>query len=275
MVGGMNPRIRSYIVPILAGAALLATAAVALASRAQVNPDPVTFSGASSQVVTISNPGPGDAHWAISLTAGAPHFKLKVPSECSVVPSGQTCGVKVFYAPSGAAEDDGTLHIGDQLQRPNSRDVQLIGHPSAGGGGGGGGNGPNCILHVARNQKLVKKQGRKTVRTPYSVSLTSSEDGTVSARAGGKTKSGKSISLNSVGSPDTAGNGVVMKMKLPPSSENRVRAELAAGRKPKMTLRGQCQGQNGTTVETAVIHFKKGKRGNGFTLPLIADAKAR
>lgn len=275
----MNPRThfkKLFLVPPLI-VGLLVLAAVALAARPQVTPDPVTFAGASSKVVKITNPGPGDAHWTISVSAGGAHFKLNQSglSQCKVVPSGQSCGVKLFYAPSGAAEDDGTLRINDQLVHTNSSDVQLIGHPSGSGGGGGGGNGPNCILHVGRNQKLVKKQGGKTVRTPYNVSLTSGEDGTVSARAGGKTKSGKSISLNSVSSPDTAGNGVVMKMKLPRSSENRIRAELAAGRTPKMTLRGQCEGQNGTTVERAVIHFKKGKHGKGFKLPLIADAKAK
>jgi hypothetical protein len=271
----MNPRkhIPKFFAAAVVG--LLVIAAAAFAGRAQVSPDPVTFTGSGSKVVKISNPGPGDAHWNITLGAGAPHFKLKAPSSCRVVPAGQSCGVKVFYAPSGG-EDRGTLRILDQQVRPNSREVDLIGHPgSGGGGGGGGGNGPNCTLHVARHQKLVKHAGGKTVRTPYAVSLTSSEDGTVSARAIGKTKAGKSISLDTVSSPDTAGNGVVMKMKLPRSSENRLRSELAAGRSPKMTLHGQCIGQNGTTTETAVIHFSDAKSGRGFKLPLEADANVK
>lgn len=271
----MNPRkhIRKSLFVAVAG--LLVIAAAAFASRAQVNPDPVTFSGGGSKVVKISNPGPGDAHWNIAITAGAAHFRLKAPSSCRVVPAGQGCAVKVLYGPSGAAEDDGTLRITDQLVRSNSRDVQLIGHPGSGGGGGGGGNGPNCTLHVARHQKLVKRSGGKTVRTPYAVSLTSSEDGTVSARASGKTKAGKSISLDTVSSPDTAGNGVVMKMKLGRSSESRIRAELAAGRKPKMKLAGTCSDSNGATVENAVIHFSDAKSGKGFKLPLEADATTR
>jgi hypothetical protein len=272
----MNPRTRRYILPFLALAALLVAAAVALAARPQVSPDPVTFSGHSFQNITISNPGPGDAHWRISLSAGAPHFKLDPSglSQCRVVPSGQSCKVRVSYGPSGAAEDDGTLRIDDQQVRPNSRDVQLIGHPGSGGPPAGGGNGPDCTLHVGRHQKLVKRSSRKTVRSPFQVALLSSEDGTVSARASGKTAAGQSISLHSVSSPDSAGNGVVMKMKLGRSTESHFRADLAKGRKPKMTLTGTCSDSNGASAQHAVIHFSDA-RGKGFKLPLEADARAR
>jgi hypothetical protein len=58
-------------------------------------------------------------------------------------------------------------------------------------------------------------------------------------------------------------------------SGERIRAELAAGRKPKIKLRGTCTAQNGSTVENAVIHFGDAKRGRGFKLPLEADATTR
>jgi hypothetical protein len=275
----MNPRthirkfIFSAVAVAVAGAAL---AAIALASgRPEVSPNPVTFSKAGFLTVSIKNTGSADSRWQVSITAGAPQFKLKDLGKCRLVHAAQRCAVKVGYSPSGNAEDRGTLQIRDQQSPQGNATVALIGHPGSGGGGGGGGNGPNCTLHVGRHQKLVKRAGGKTVRTPYQVSLTQSEDGTVSAHASGKTKAGKSISLNSVSSLATAGNGVVMKMKLPRSSESRIRAELAAGRKPKMALAGTCTGANGSTVEHAVIHFSDGKSGRGFKLPLEADATAK
>jgi hypothetical protein len=265
----MNPRTHIKLL-VVAAAALLVGAAVALAD---ISPNPVKFGGASVKKVIVTNTGSREALYRVSVVpAGAP-FTVPNARDCSHVQPGGRCILKVSYSPSGAAEDRATLRVaaaGEPVQQ-----ADLIGHPGSGGGGGGGGNGPNCTLHVARHQQLVKKAGGKTVRTPYAVSLTSSEDGTVSARAIGKTKAGKSISLDTVSSPDTAGNGVVMKMKLPRSSENRLRSELAAGRSPKMTLHGQCIGQNGTTTETAVIHFSDGKSGKGFKLPLEADANVK
>jgi opacity protein-like surface antigen len=271
----MNPRKHIRKSLVLAAVGLLAIAAAAFAARAQVSPDPVTFTGGGTKIVKISNPGPGDARWNISVSAGAAHFKVKVPSQCRVVPAGKGCVVRVLYAASGG-EDRGTLSIVDQIVRPNSRTVDLIGHPgSGGGGGGGGGNGPNCTLHVARHQKLVKKAGGKTVRTPYKVSLTSSEDGTVAAQAVGKTARGKQIFLESANAQDTAGNGVVMTMKLGRKSENLIRAELAAGRSPKMTLTGGCSTPDSHSSVSAKLHFSDRKSGRGFKLPLEADATTR
>jgi hypothetical protein len=276
----MNPRthitkfVLSAVAVAVAGAAL---AAIAFASgRPQVTPNPVTFTGQSIKTVSIANTGSADSRWQVSVSAGAPRFRLiGSTTRCRLVHAAQRCAVKVGYSPSGNAEDRGTLRIRDQLSPQGNATVDLIGHPGSGGPPPGGGNGPSCTLHVGRHQKLVKRAGGKTVRTPYQVSLTQSDDGTVSARATGKTKAGKSISLDSVSSPATAGNGVVMKMKLPRSSESRIRAELAAGRNPKMTLAGTCTGANGSTVEHAVIHFSDGKGGRGFKLPLEADARAK
>src|SRR5438874_38612 len=117
----MNPRTRiaKYSAPFVAVAALLVVAAVVFANaRPQVSPDPVTFSGGGHQDVTITNPGPGDAHWDVSISAGAPHFRLDQSglSQCRVVISGGNCRVRVLYASSGAAEDDGTLLIRDRQQ---------------------------------------------------------------------------------------------------------------------------------------------------------------
>jgi hypothetical protein len=255
------------LVALAAPAAI--AAAVALANdRPQASPNPVTFSGAGFQEVTIHNPGSATAQWDISISAGASAFRLAgSTSSCVHVNAGASCMVRVQYGPSGAAEDRGTLLVRDRLVRSNSLPVDLIGHPGSGGsGGGGGGNGPNCTMHAARNQKLVNGGTKK----PYQVALLQNEDGTVSASASGKTKSGKSISLKRASSAATAGNGVVLKLKLGKSSERRIRSELALGRKPKMALRGQCKGTSGVTVETATLHFKSGK---GKTL--IADAKAR
>ena len=121
----------------------------------------------------------------------------------------------------------------------------------------------------------MKKAGGKTVRTPYKVSLTSSEDGTVAVQAVGKTASGKQIFLESASAQDTAGNGVVMKMKLGTKSENLLRAELAAGRSPKMTLTGGCSTPDSHSTVSAKLHFSDGKRGKGFKLPLEADATVK
>jgi hypothetical protein len=270
----MNTRSHTLFRKLLLAVAALAVpaavvATVALANdRPQANPDPVTFSGGGFQEVAIHNPGSATAQWDISIGSGASTFRLAgSTSSCVHVNPGATCKVRVQYGPSGAAEDRGTLLVRDKLVRSNSLSVDLIGHPgSGGGGGGGGGSGPNCTMHVARNQKLVNGSTKK----PYQVALLQNEDGTVSATASGKTKSGKSISLNRASSSATAGNGVVLKLGLGKSSEKRIRSELAAGRKPKMVLRGQCKGANGVTVETATLHLKGGK---GKTL--IADAKAK
>ena len=266
----MNSRKHIKLV-VVTGAALLAGTAIALAD---ITPNPVKFGGAGVKKVLVTNSGSREALYRVEVIPPSAPFKVPNARDCSHVQPGGRCILKVSYSPSGAAEDRATLRVAASGQPVQQ--AELIGHPgSGGGGGGGGGNGPDCTLHVARHQKLVKKAHGKTVRTAYAVSLTSSEDGTVAAHAGGRTKAGKSISLKTASGPDTAGNGVVLKMKLPRSSESRIRSELAAGRSPKMSLSGQCIGQNGTTTETAVIHFSDGKRGKGFRLPLEADATTR
>jgi hypothetical protein len=181
--------------------------------------------------------------------------------------------MRVRYTPSGQGQDRATLRA--QAAGSPPEEAQLIGRSSSGGGGGGGGNGPNCTLHVARHQKLVKKAHGKTVRSPYQVAVLQDQDGTVSVHASGRTAGHKAISLDAVSSPATAGNGVVMKMKLPRSSENRIRTELKKGHPVKMTLNGTCTGPDGSSSQSAVIHFSDAKSGRGFTLPLEADARVR
>jgi hypothetical protein len=113
------------------------------------------------------------------------------------------------------------------------------------------------------------------VRSPYAVSLTSSDDGQVTAQAVGKTSKGKQIFLENANAFDTAGNGVVLKLKLGRKSENLIRAELAAGRPVTMTLSGSCSNDNGARQVSAKLHFSDAKKGKGFKLPLEADARVR
>ena len=91
----------------------------------------------------------------------------------------------------------------------------------------------------------------------------------------GKTASGKQIFLESASAQDTAGKGVVMKMKLGRKGENLLRAELAAGRSPKMTLTGGCSTPDSHTTVSAKLHFSDAKHGKGFKLPLEADATVK
>jgi hypothetical protein len=263
----MNPRFHIKLV-VFSAAVLLVVTAVALAD---ISPNPVKFGGAGAKTVLVTNTGSREALYRVNVIPSSAPFKVPNAKDCSHVPAGGRCVLKVVYSPSGASEDRATLRVA----APGSvQQADLIGRPGSGGGGGGGGNGPQCTLHLARHQKLVKSAHGKTVRSPFQVALLSSEDGTVSARASGKTAAGKSISLQSVSSPDSAGNGVVMKMKLGRSSESRIRAELAKGHKPKMTLTGTCSDSNGASAQHAVIHFSDA-RGKGFKLPLEADARAR
>jgi hypothetical protein len=261
----MNSRPHFKLV-VCAAALLLVGAAVA---AAQIKPNPVIFGGASVKSVFIINQGSAKANYRISVDPPGSVFTVNRGS-CIVAPHAK-CEIRVRYSPSGRGTDRATLHA---VAGSDRQDAQLIGHSSGGGGGGGGGgNGPNCILHVARHQKLVKKAGGKVVRRPYKVSLTSSEDGTVTAQAVGKTASGKQIFLENDNANATAGNGVVLKLKLGHKSEKLLRSELAAGRTPKMTLAASCSTNAGATPVSAKLRFSDGKRGKGFALPIEADAK--
>jgi hypothetical protein len=263
----MNSRPHIKLLVVVAAVALVG-AAVAVA---EIRPNPVIFGGASVKSVFIINQGSAKANYRISVDPPGSVFTVS-RSSCIVAPHAK-CEIRVRYAPSGKGEDKATLNA---VAGSDRQQAQLIGRSSGGGGGGGGGgNGPNCTLHVARHQKLVKRAGGKTVRTPYKVSLTSSEDGTVTAQAVGKTASGKQIFLENDNGNATAGNGVVLKLKLGRKSENLLRSELAAGRTPKMTLTASCSTNNGATPVSAKLRFSDGKKGKGFKLPLEADATVR
>jgi hypothetical protein len=259
-----RPHIKLFVFAV---AVVLVGATVAVA---EIKPNPISFGGASVKSVLILNRGLAAANYRITVDPPGPVFTVN-RSGCNAPPHGK-CEIRVRYTPSGQAEDKATLHA---VAGSDRQDAQLIGRSGSGGGGGGGGNGPNCTLHVARHQKLVKKSGGKTVRTPYKVSLTSSEDGTVTAQAVGKTASGKQIFLENDNATATAGNGVVLKLKLGTKSESLIRAELAAGRSPKMTLTASCSTPDSATPVSAKLHFSDGKRGKGFKLPLIADATVK
>jgi hypothetical protein len=265
----MNPRTHTKLF-VVAAAAVLAGAAVALAD---ISPNPVRFGGPSVKSVFITNTGSSSAAYRITIDPpGA--FDVASIGNCRVVRPHGRCEMRIRYKPSGQGEDRATLRA--QASGSPPQEAQLIGNPGGGGGGGGGGNGPkSCTLHVARHQKLVKLAHGKTVRSPYQLSLTSSDDGTVTAQAVGKTKSGKQIFLENANAFDTAGNGVVLKLKLGRKSENLIRAELAAGRSPKMTLSASCSNDNGASPVGAKLHFSDAKGGKGFKLPLEADATVR
>jgi hypothetical protein len=251
---------------VWAAAVLLVGAAAAFA---EIQPNPIRFGSATVKSVFVFNRGSTPANYRLTVDPPGSVFTLNRPT-CNIPPHGK-CEVRVRYSPSGQANDNATLNA---VSGSDRQQAQLIGRSSSGGGGGGGGgNGPNCTLHVARHQKLVKRKGGKTVRTPYKVSLTSSEDGNVVAQAVGKTAKGKQIFLESANAINTAGNGVVMSMKLNRKNENLLRAELKAGRTPKMTLTGGCATPDSHTTVTAKLKFSDGKKGKGFKLPLEADAK--
>jgi len=257
-------------IKLFAFVSVLALVGAAVAA-AEITPNPVRFGGASVKSVFIVNRGSTKALYRISIDPPRSVFTVNRAS-CAVAPHGK-CEIRVRYSPSGQSEDRATLHA---VAPSDRQDAQLIGHSGSGGGGGGTGNGPkSCTLHVARHQKLVKRVHGKTVRSPYQVSLMSSDDGTVTAQAVGKTASGKQIFLENANSFDTAGNGVVLKLKLGRGSENLLRVELAAGRSPTMTLSASCSNDNGTTPVGAKLHFSDGKRGKGFKLPLEADATVK
>ena len=266
----MNSRAHFKLV-VFAAAVLLVGAAVAVAD---ISPNPVKFGGAGVKRVVVTNSSSREALYQVTVDpAGAP-FHVPNAKDCSHVQAGGKCVLKVSYTPSGSAEDRATLRVAAPGQPVQQAD--LIGRAGSGGGGGGGGNGPNsCTLHVGRHQKLVKRTHGKTVRTPFRVSLTSSDDGTVAAQAVGKTASGKQIFLQSANAHDTAGNGVVLKLKLGSKSEKLIRSELAAGHSPKMTLTATCSNSNGHRSVGATLHFSDGKHGKGLALPLIADAKVK
>src|SRR5437764_864281 len=114
---------------------------------------------------------------------------------------------------------------------------------------------PDPITFSGGGSRLVKKSGGKTSRTPYTVSPTSTEDGTVTAQPVGKTASGKQIFVENDNAFDTAGNGVGLKLKLGTKSEKLIRAELAAGRSPKMTLAASCSTPDSATPVSAKVRF--------------------
>jgi hypothetical protein len=258
-------------IKLLVVAAALALAGAAVAA-AEIKPNPIRFGSLRVKSVFIFNRGSTPASYRISVDPPGSVFRPNRPT-CPAPPHGK-CELRVRYTPSGHGQDKATLNA---VSGSDRQSAQLIGGSgSGGGGGGGGGNGPDCTLHVARHQKLVKLSGGKTVRTPYKVSLTSSEDGTVTAQAVGKTASGKQIFLENANANATAGNGVVLSLKLGRKTENLLRSELRAGRTPKMTLSASCSGQDqSVTPVSAKLRFSDGKKGKGFALPLEADATVK
>jgi hypothetical protein len=261
---------RPHIKFLVLVAALAVFGAAVAVAVAEIKPNPIRFGGAGVKSVLIVNRGSTPANYRLSVDPPGSVFALN-RTVCNAPPHGK-CEVRVRYTPSGHGQDKATLNA---VANSDRQSAQLIGGSGGGGGGGGGGNGPNCTLHVARHQKLVKLAGGKTVRRPYKVSLTSSEDGTVTAQAVGKTASGKQIFLNNDNANATAGNGVILKLKLGRKSENLLRSELRAGRTPKMTLSASCSTNNGATPVSARLRFSDAKKGKGFKLPLEADATVK
>jgi hypothetical protein len=264
----MNSRPHIKILVAVASVALISAAVAA----AEIKPNPVRFGSSRVKSVFIFNRGSTPANYRISVDPPGSVFSPNRPT-CPAPPGGK-CELRIRYTPSGNGQDKATLNA---VSGSDRQTAQLIGGGSGGGGGGGGGgNGPNCTLHVARHQKLVKGAGGKIVRTPYKVSLTSSEDGTVTAQAVGKTASGKTIFLDNDNANATAGNGVILKLKLGRKSENLLRSDLKAGHTPKMTLTASCSNQNqGVTPVSAKLRFSDAKKGKGFKLPLEADATVK
>jgi hypothetical protein len=266
-VRGMNPPRTHIKLVVVAAAVVLVGAAVA---AAEIRPSTIAFSGAGVKSAFIINDGSVKGTYRISVDPPGSVFTVNRPT-CIIAPHAK-CEIRVRYSPSGKGQDKATLNA---VAGSDRQSAQLIGR-SGGGGGGGGGEGPkSCTLHVARHQKLVKSAHGKVVRTPYAVSLTSSDDGSVTAQAVGKTAGGKQIFLENANSTDTAGNGVVLKLKLGRKSENLIRAELKAGRSPTMTLSGACSNDSGARQVGAKLHFSDGKHGKGFKLPLEADATVK
>jgi hypothetical protein len=234
---------RPHIKFLVLVAALAVFGAAVAVAVAEIKPNPIRFGGAGVKSVLIVNRGSTPANYRLSVDPPGSVFALN-RTVCNAPPHGK-CEVRVRYTPSGHGQDKATLNA---VANSDRQSAQLIGGSGGGGGGGGGGNGPNCTLHVARHQKLVKLAGGKTVRRPYKVSLTSSE---------------------------TAGNGVILKLKLGRKSENLLRSELRAGRTPKMTLSASCSTNNGATPVSARLRFSDAKKGKGFKLPLEADATVK
>lgn len=263
----MNSRPHIKLVVFAAALALIGAAVAA----AQIRPNPIAFSGAGVKSVFIINDGSAKGTYRISVDPPGSVFTPNRPT-CIIAPHAK-CEIRVRYSPSGKAQDKATLNA---VAGSDRQSAQLIGRSGGGGGGGGGGTGPSsCTLHVARHQKLVKSVHGKIVRSAYVVSLTSSDDGSVTAQAVGKTSKGKQIFLENANATDTAGNGVVLKLKLGRKSEHLIRGDLAAGHSPKMTLSGSCSNDNGARQVGAKLHFSDGKRGKGFKLPLEADATVK
>ncbi len=266
-------------------APIVCLAATVSASAAEITfiPDPVTFQGSGGQLVRIGNTSNTSMRLQVSVTSGFQQFSVDSGSACTQILSpNEFCTVRVRYTNSGLSEDHGTLRAQDTLQVARRGEVQLIGNK--GNAPPRDTTAPNCTLAAKRNQKLIKlvrrRRGRRvvtvTVRTPFNVSLLSSEDGTVSARATGKDSKNRTIKLKSASAPASAGHGVVLRLKLESQSESRILADVRKNLVPKLTFSGACVDRSGNARGVgSVIRFRDGKAGRAFALPLIADILPR
>jgi len=269
----------ALLVPI----ACLVPAANAWADQITFTPDPVTFQGSGFRDVNIKNTSNTSMRLTVSVVAGAQQFSV-FTTDCDgrVVSPGGACVARIQYVNSGLSQDQGTLRAKDSLQVARQAEVQLIGNK--GNAPPADTTPPNCTLAAKRNQKLIQLVTRRvghrrvtrTVRTPFALGLTSSEDGDVGASATGKDSHNRSIKLKSASSGATAGNGVGLKLKLEAQSERRILADVRQGLTPKLTVSGFCRDKSGNARGVgAVIRFRDGKRGRAFAFPLIADITAR
>jgi P pilus assembly chaperone PapD len=269
---------------LLAAALCLGVPAYAAAADVTFIPDPVTFQGSGGQLVRIRNTSNTNMRLQVSVTQGFQQFSLQAGNDqcVKVLNPGEFCTIGVRYTNSGLSEDHGTLRAQDTLQVARRAEVQLIGN--RGQAPPRDTTAPNCTLAAKRNQKLIKlvrrRSGRRVVtvkvRTPFNVSLLSSEDGTVSASATGKDSKNRTIKLKAVSAAASAGHGVVLKLKLESQSENRILADVRKNLVPKLTFSGACVDRSGNARGVgSVIRFRDNKAGRAFAFPLIADILPR
>ena len=268
---------------LLASMVCLAAATNASAADIAFIPDPVTFQGSGSQLVRIRNTSNTSMRLRVSVTTGFQQFSVENEGDCNQILSPREfCTLRVRYANSGLSEDHGTLRAQDTLQVARRGEVQLIGN--RGQAPPRDTRAPNCTLAARRNQKLIKlvrsRRGRRvitvTVRTPFNVSLLSSEAGTVSASATGKDSKNRTIKLKAVSAAASAGHGVVLKLKLESQSEGRILADVRRNLVPKLTFSGACVDRSGNARGVgSVIRLRDNKAGRAFALPLTADILPR
>jgi hypothetical protein len=273
-------------IPVAAAAILVPAAGSAAAAPFTVAPNPIVLSAPSGETtiksIKIFNNTGREANIRLTVLPGGEAFD-PFDKECAHVAPNAVCVPRIRYTATNQAEDRGTLRVATTTAGGPSIEVPLIGNRSGTGGGSGDTTPPNCTLAARRNQKLIqlvrRHRGRRTLivkqRNPLNVGVTSSEAGTVSALASGKDSRNKPIFLKVKSAPASAGHGVVLRLRLDAVSEGRVLADIHKNLQPKMTLTANCidRARNAKQAH-AVLHFRDGKVGRAFALPLIADLTA-